>query len=132
MFWKKRTIQHPQLGNLSFSQDRWLSESLATSIGEVLISIDGDASAPSPTGLAAAQETLANSEGVVSSAKTFVLSHASAQKFISGQGALVLDGFTFRSTHGSFEVDLTLSDWPDAMISVVFQDGFPREVLLAD
>jgi len=132
MFWKKRTIQHPQLGRLSFSRDRWLSESLATCDGEVLISIDGDASAPSPIGLAAAWDTLANSDGVVSAAKTFVLSHAAAQKFIGGQDILVLDGFTFRSVRGSFEVDFALSRWPDAMISVVFQDGLPNDVLLAD
>jgi hypothetical protein len=132
VLWKKRTIQHPQLGTLSFSRDRWLSESLATPSGVVLVSIDGDVSAPSPAGLATARDILADPEGVVSAAKIFVLSHAEAQEFVGGQGTLVLDGFTFRSDPGSFEVDLALSDWPDAIISVVFRDGFPSDVLLAD
>ncbi|GHU11295.1 hypothetical protein FACS1894185_4290 [Betaproteobacteria bacterium] len=49
-----------------------------------------------------------------------------------GQGDLILDGFSFTEDLGTFNVDLSLSNWSDATVSVVFKDGLPCDALLAD
>ena len=50
---------------------------------------------------------------------------------MQGNGRLVCDGFTVFET-GSFAVEFSLSEWPDAMISVPFKEGVPCDVLLGD
>jgi hypothetical protein len=132
MFWKKPTTKHPKFGVLVYSHDRWLSEVIQTESGNALVSIEGDRISPNETAIAFAEKLLEQTSLVVLRAISFVQADSEALEFIAGQGDLILDGFFFGSNKDSFEVELALSDWPDAMISVVFKDGLPCEVLLAD
>jgi hypothetical protein len=64
-------------------------------------------------------------------AEAFVLQDAHAVEFMQSGGKLVCDGFTVYESQ-EFEVDFSLSDWPDAMITVLFNGESPCEVQLAD
>jgi hypothetical protein len=132
MFWKKPTTKHPQFGTLTYSNECWTSGEISTAAGVVIINIEGDKSGPSEASIAIAAKVLAQPQAVVTNAIAFAQANADAREFISGNGDITLDGFSFKSHHGSFQVNLALSNWPDAMIDVVFKDGVPCKVLLAD
>lgn len=51
--------------------------------------------------------------------------------FLQNGGKLIDGEFTVLES-GEFEVDFSVSDWPDAMVTVKFRDQRPCEVLLAD
>jgi hypothetical protein len=61
-----------------------------------------------------------------------VRADANAISFMADNGALVLDGFSFSSTPGTFTVDFGLAGWPDAALNVRFANGVPFEVWLGD
>ncbi len=132
MFWKKPTFQDPQLGVLSFSGKLWHSKPIGTRSGEVLLSLEGGTNSPDPSALAVAKDVLLNTRPIVKSAMAFAQSDSETQEFMAGNGELILDGFSFKSSAGTFDVELALSAWPDAMITVVFKGGVPCNVLLAD
>jgi len=132
MFWKKPTFQDPHLGVLSRSGNVWRSGSIGTTSGEVFVSLEGGSASPDPIALAVAHCVLPNTEPVVRSAMAFALAHSDFQEFMAGNGDLTLDGFSFESSPDSFDVELALSEWPDAMITVVFKGGTPCSILLAD
>jgi hypothetical protein len=132
MFWRKPTFQDPQLGTLTFSGGQWLSKPIASTTGNILVTVDGDSSSPSENGLAMAREVMSNPDRSANAAKNFVQAQATACEFIKGHGVLVLDGFSFKSAAGTFDIEFGLSAWSDAMISVVFRDGSPCDILLAD
>jgi hypothetical protein len=132
MFWKKRKFEDEALGELSFYNGRWLSKQVDTPFGSILISLEGDSASPSPQGLSQARQLLSSPEHVIETANAFLEADANAQEFMKSNGSLVLDSFSFYPSEGTFEVGFGLSDWEDAMITVVFKDGSPCEVLLAD
>jgi hypothetical protein len=133
MFWsKKPTISDPQFGLLAFANGEWCSKALPSPAGNLLVSIAGDRSAPSPAGLACAREIFQNAARVVSAAAAFVRADANAIAFMENNGSLVVDGFSVSATPGSFTVDFGLTDWPDAALNVRFADGMPFEVWLGD
>ena len=132
MWGKKPTLEIAGLGPLSFSRGRWSSKPIGTNAGEVLLSLDGDRTSPAVDALALAKEVLGEPSRYAESAMTFASSNAEAREFMDGNGNLVLDGFTFTTAPASVRVELSLSDWPDAMITVVFNGRTPCEVLLAD
>lgn len=132
MFWKKPTTKHPQLGTLTYSHGYWASEEIPTQAGHVIINIEGDKTGPSEASLGVAAEVLAHPQEVVTNAIAFIQANTEAREFICGNGDMILDGFSFKSFHGYFEVNLALSDWPDAMINVVFENGLPCQILLTD
>jgi hypothetical protein len=133
MFWKKKpTISDPQFGLLTFSHSSWTSGPLQCPAGEVFISIDGDQSSPSVEGIAFAREVFENPADFVSAATAFIRADANAVAFMEYNGELDLSGFSFEATPGTFTVDFGLTDWPDAMLNVLFADGVPFEVWLGD
>ncbi|MGY1426496.1 hypothetical protein [Lysobacter sp. A289] len=132
VFWKKPTFQDPQLGLLSHSGNVWQSKSIRTVSGEVLVSLEGGPASPDPIALAMAHDVLPNTEPVVKSAMAFALAHPDFQEFMAGNGDIALDGFSFKSSPDTFDVELALSEWPDAMITVVCKGGIPCGILLAD
>lgn len=136
MFWRKpKAFQDPDFGELrhrSKPQSRWVSAALPAVGGSILIDLPGDSAAPSATALSIAKQTLSQLAPLLRTAISHVQRHPKAQKFIEGQGSLVLDGLSFTETAGTFNMELALSDWPDAMVSVVFEGGAPCDVLLAD
>ncbi|WP_235567586.1 hypothetical protein, partial [Lysobacter sp. Root76] len=105
MFWRKpKTFQDPDLGLLTHHhkpRDYWLSQSIATSAGDVLIDLPGDSHTPSAAALAIAKQALLQPNPLVVSAMSYVHASASAREFIEGHGELALDGFSFTDTPGS-------------------------------
>jgi hypothetical protein len=129
--WSKPTFEDPKLGRLAFAGGRWTSVPVRPGDGGLAISVDGSREGPSQAALQIAHEFIANSGRFFLSAKTFVLKDSNAVEFLEGQGELVLDGLTVRGAD-DFDVEIAVTDWPDAMISVRFKAGKPCEVLLAD
>ena len=133
MFWRKKpTNSDSQFGLLTFLNGKWNSGSLQGPAGDVLVSIEGDQSSPGPAGIAYAREVFRNTADIVSAATAFIRADANAIELMENNGTLVLDGFSFSSTPGTFTVDFGLTDWPDATLNVRFADGVPFEVWLGD
>lgn len=132
MIWKKPSIQDRILGTLSYSHKQWVSNLTSTPAGDLLVSVEGDSATPNPIGLNSAREIVSHPTEVVAAAMAFAQGNPQVKDFMDGQGELALDGFSFKSAPGSFHVELSLSKWPDAMISVVFKDNLPCDVVLAD
>jgi hypothetical protein len=131
MFGKKTTFDDPLLGPISWSQEHWTTRALPTSEGEVTVMMEGSRSGPSPGALERARSVLTQPTPAVTAAKAFVIADPDASEFCLGNGQLVLDGFTV-SVEGELRVELALSEWPDAMITVVFTGETPCKTLLAD
>lgn len=132
MWFGKPTIEVPGIGALSFSKGAWQSNSIHTNAGDVLVALEGDATSPNSGAIALAKEVLENARAFVQPAIEFASSDSRTQEFIEGNGELVLDGFTISAAPPSVRVELSLSEWPDAMITVVFRGRTPCEILLAD
>lgn len=135
LFRKPKTFQDSDFGKLTHCpkpQSHWVSEAIPTSEGGILIDLPGDSAGPSRAALSIAKQTLSQLAPLLTAAISHVQQNSEAQEFIEGQGSLTLDGLSFTETSGTFNVELALSDWPDAMISVVFRGGSPCDVLLAD
>lgn len=97
----------------------------------VCVSMEGDKDRPSPEVVEVARLLLQNPKALIRAAEAFVRSDAPAQEFIAGNGELVCDGFTVYSSR-EFAVEFSLTNWPDAMISVPFEGMMPCDVLLGD
>lgn len=130
MSWFRRpsVFEDPQLGCLTRSGDFWHS---APPPGTPNVCIEGDRERPDPLGITHARQLLDDARTLVPIARAFVENDPNAQSFIKGHGTLEWDGFSVMSS-GEFAVNLSLADWPDAMISVRFVDGAPSVVDLAD
>lgn len=131
MFWSKPTFEDRLLGRLTFSKGVWLSSPLATPFGDAVFSLAGDKSSPGRVALEMAKSLMSNPDPFMTAAKDFLEASAEASEFSRNNGELVLDGFTIEES-GSMAVEWTLSEWPDAMITVKFEGGVPCKVLLAD
>lgn len=93
--------------------------------------LHGGKGGPTPQVVDAAQRLLKSSAELIARAQLFIHADKHAVEFMEGNGSLVWDGFSVYET-GSFAVEFTMTDWPDAMISVPFENGVPTEVRLAD
>lgn len=130
IFKKKPTHLDPDLGLLTFAHRQWTSGAIATTAGEAVFSLEGDAAGPDPACLSLARVVLQHAARHVASAMGHARSDPQAREFMAGRGALLFDGLSIKAD-GSFHVDLALSEWEDASINVVFVQDAPREVLLS-
>lgn len=126
--WSKRSFEDPQLGRFNRVRTMWYAAANPEGLG---VSIEGDEECPAPAAIDAARSLMNQPDDWIVSAKAFVRKHEQAMEFIEGNGDMVCDGFTVYKS-GQFAVELSLTEWPDAMITVAFMEGVPCEVLLAD
>lgn len=127
-FWRQRTFKDSQLGQFKRVRTMWFP---ATVQDGLYISMEGDKERPSPEAVAVARQLLRSPKDLIRAAEACVRSDARAQEFIAGNGELVCDGFTVYKS-GKFAVEFSLSDWPDAMISVAFEGAEPCSVSFGD
>jgi hypothetical protein len=129
-FWRPREFKDPHLGPLTRIGKTawWYSESVAGGLG---VTLEGNRDRPDAHALEIAQRLLLDTDTLVPSARALVLQNKEAIDFIQAGGKLVCDGYTVQQS-GEFAVEFSLSNWPDAMITVPFKDGVPCEVQLAD
>ena len=134
MFWRKKQqpFQDDKLGTLTFSYSQWDSEDMETPAGTVVVSVDGDRSAPDPDALRNAHEALPRLAELRDEALAFINSDAHAIEFMEHNGSPCLDGFSFTATTGEFAVNFGLTQWPDAMLNVQYVGGKAVEVWLGD
>ncbi|SHH05177.1 hypothetical protein [Massilia sp. CF038] len=127
-FWSKRSFEDPQLGRFNCVQTMWYPAGKVEDIG---VAIEGDEDCPAPAALDTARGLMNQPDDWIVSAKAFVRKNELAMEFIAGYGDLVCDGFTVYKS-GQFAVEFSLTEWPDAMITVPFTKGVPSGVLLGD
>lgn len=126
--WRKPEFVDPQLGKFT-----WVGGGMWSSDpdGERHLAVKGDTSRPSALALEVARELARDGRPFLEAAEAFVLEDRSAMDFLQNGGKLIDGEFTVLES-GEFEVDFSVSDWPDAMVTVKFRDQRPCEVLLAD
>jgi hypothetical protein len=128
-FWRTPEFTDPEIGILKRAGiDTWYS--LARE-GEVSVTVEGDKDCPFPQSLEVARRLLREGSYLISAAEEFVMQDSQALEFMQSNGKLMCDGFTVFESQ-EFAVEFTLSDWPDAMITVLFKGDAPCEVQLAD
>jgi hypothetical protein len=128
-FWRTPEFVDPQLGRLKrVGKDMWYSSPPA---GEVGVTVEGSRERPFPQALDVARRLIHDGRGYLSAAEAFLLQDAHAVAFMQSGGKLVCDGFTVFESQ-EFAVEFSLSDWPVAMITVLFKGDTPCEVQLAD
>lgn len=93
--------------------------------------MEGDDERPAPAAVESARKLLNRPDDWIASATAFVRGNLHAVEFIQGNGDLVCDGFTVYKS-GEFAVEFSLTEWPDAMITVPFKERVPYDVLLGD
>jgi len=132
MFGKKPIFDDPLLGPLAWSAGHWWTSALVSSDGDVTFRIAGSLEGPTSHALERAKSTLSESGQLVAAAKAYVLIDPEASESCQGHGELLLDGFSV-SDEGRLNVELALSGWPDAMITVTFSaEMIPCKASLAD
>lgn len=119
----------PEIGILKrVGKGMWHS---STSEGDVSVTVEGDKDRPFPQSLEVARRLLREGGYLISVAEDFVMQDSQALEFIQANGKLMRDGFTVFESR-EFAVEFTLTDWPDAMVTVLFKGDAPCEVQLAD
>jgi hypothetical protein len=98
---------------------------------DLAVRMEGGKDRPDPEIVEMARKLLKNPGELVQRAEEFVRANNRAKEFIEGSGELVCDGFTVYAS-GRFAVEFSLTNWPDAMISVPFEEGAPCDVVLGD
>jgi hypothetical protein len=106
----------------------WYPEKPTTGL---TVTKEGGRERPSFDVIEVARTLLHESQARIHVARAFLQADARVLEFMKGNGELICDGFTVYKS-GSFAVEFSLSNWPDAMISVPFKGGMPCEVLLSD
>jgi hypothetical protein len=127
-FWRQRTFKDSQLVQFKRVRTMWFP---ATVQDGLYVSTEGDKERPSPEAVAVARQLLRSPKDLIRAAEAFVRSDARAQEFIAGNGELVCDGFTVYKS-GKFAVEFSLSEWPDAMISIACEGAEPCSVSFGD
>ena len=127
-FDRKRKYEDAELGQFTRVGSMWYP---VQPLGPLAASIEGDRTQPSPAGIETARRLLEKPQPLVQAAESYLASDARVLEFIDGNGELVCDGFTVYQS-GAFAVEFSLTDWPDAMITVQFEAGAPCKVLLGD
>lgn len=93
--------------------------------------MEGDKERPSPAAVEVARRLLPDAKDLIRAAEVFLLADARAQEFMVGHGELICDGLMVQAC-GSFTVGFSLTDWPDAMLTVSFEGSMPVEIDLDD
>ncbi|MEN3111997.1 hypothetical protein ACFONG_19415 [Uliginosibacterium paludis] len=127
-FWRKRTYEDPKLGRFEHAGRMWHPSGLSSGLG---VSLEGGVERPEQKAIEVARELMQSPGQWIGAAKDYVCANPHALKFMDGSGELICDGFTVYQS-GQFAVEFSLTDWPDAMITVPFKDGAPCEVQLGD
>ena len=117
---------------LTFHPGYWSSGTIETPAGKISFAIAGDKDSPNPQALEAALELLKNPKPAVEAATRYLEADNNFRDFSAGSGDLVLDGFQLNPESGSFSVLFGLGEWADAMVTVKFERGIPKEVWLDD
>ena len=130
-FRSKHTFEDARLGRFTRMHTWWMSDPIATTVGKLAVTIVGDKDAPSAGGIELARHLIENPAQYIADAIAAVRKDTEAAEFIRGSGEIVVDGFAVEAS-GRFAVQLSLTEWPDAMIGVDFEDGKPCGIELAD
>lgn len=126
--WRKPEFFDPQLGKFIWvGGGMWSSDPDS----KFHLAVEGDKSRPDEAALVVARNLVKEGCPFLEAAEAFVLHDPNAIDFLRDGGKLIDGGFTVLKS-GEFEVDFSVSDWPDAMITVKFQNEKPCAVLLAD
>jgi hypothetical protein len=127
--WRTREFHDPQLGPLKrIFRNVWGTPPVDGVIG---VTVYGTREEPDSHALEIARQLLRDPQPLIEPARQFVLHDRHALEFMQAGGELLCDGFSVRES-GDFSVEFSLADWPDAMITVRFEQGVPCEVLLGD
>lgn len=127
----KSSFEDPVLGKFVRAGGSWFSESVTTPAGPLAVTIEAGREGPGAASLEIARKLLLEPSEHIRQALQYVHADRSAIEFARGNGQIVVDGFSVL-TSGEFAVELSLSGWEDAMITVRFRRGSPCEVLLGD
>ena len=127
-FLRAQTFQDPLLGRFKRVRTMWYPEHPRAGLN---VSMEGGRDGPSQEVVQVARRLLEQPEALVQTASAFLRADGPALDFMQGNGELVCDGFTVYQS-GDFTVEFSLSEWPDAMISVSYKEGAPCEVVLGD
>lgn len=130
-FSKPPPFKDPVLGPFTRTGDTWFSLPIAT--GEVFlkVTLSGDRSGPSAKALEVARELLDGHEDHIRRALEFVRADARAIEFADWSGDIEIYGFSVQAS-GEWAMELSLSERPDAMITVRFEEGRPCEILFGN
>ena len=128
-FWRTPEFVDPEIGTLKRAgRGMWYS---SPPEGAVSVTVEGNRDRPFPKTLDVARRLIREGSPLISAAEAFVMQDSHALEFMQSGGKLVCDGFTVFESQ-EFAVEFSLSDWPDAMITVPFKGDAPCEVQLAD
>ena len=127
-FLRAQAFEDPELGRFKRVRTMWFPAEPPAGLG---VTMEGGTERPSPEVVAVARRLLSDPDAMVQTAREYLQTDAKALEFMQGSGDLICDGFTVYQS-GSFTVEFSLSEWPDAMISVPFEEGVPCNVLLGD
>lgn len=128
-FWRTPEFIDPEIGILKRAgKGMWYSSSKE---GELSVTVEGSKDCPFPQSLEMARRLLREGGQVISVAEEFLAQDAQALEFVQSGGKLICDGFTVYEPQ-EFAVEFSLSEWSDAMVTVLFKGGVPCEVQLAD
>ena len=127
-FLRAQSFEDPELGRFKRVRTTWFPVPPSTGL---CVTMEGGNERPLPEVVEVARTLMQAPESFVQAASAFVSTSSHALEFIKGNGELTCDGFTVHQT-GSFAVEFSLSDWPDAMITVWFEEGSPCKLTLGD
>lgn len=128
---RKSSFEDPVLGKFFRAGGSWFSGEIATPAGVLGVTIEGDREGPAAASLEVARELIREPSEHIRQALDYVRCNRAAMEFADGNGEIVVDGFSVQRS-GEFAVELSLSEWADAMITVPFRQGSPCDVLLGD
>lgn len=128
-FWRSPEFVDPEIGSFKLvGNSMWHSTSTEAGIG---VTAEGSNNSPFPQALEVGRRLLREGDHVVCVAEEFLAKNSEAKAFVESGGKLKFDGFIVYASR-EFSVEFSLSDWPDAMITVLFRDSVPCEIQLAD
>jgi len=130
MFWNKRKYYDEDFGELIFECDSWQCK-VVINEDDSFIDIEGSKEAPDLIALEQAKKLFTIIGSSIETAIEFIGTKDISQ-FSSGMGKFVFDGFRSSKDSGKYDLEFGLTDWPDAMIVVHFNQGVPYEISLND
>ena len=130
---KARTIySDSELGKLEYQDGVWVGNAASLGLGDVLVSLEGSTERPAPPSILQAKEILRQLPGLQAAAREFLQTQDLGEWSASLNGEFVLDGFHSSAEQGRFELQFGLSEWPDAVIVVLFRNDKAADVQLSD
>jgi hypothetical protein len=123
----RRVYADPTLGELTYSYPAWSGTVTDNEGDSVHLSVVGDKSSPSISGLEQTKAVLTNLAQFQSAAESFLKAQDLGEWSNPTNGTLEFDGISVSSEPKSFRLCFGLSKWPDASIAVLFRDGTPTQ-----